>query len=296
MKKIGFIAFVALLVLAAASVVCFADANDDLYDAAQRGDVEKVRMLLARGANFNVIDKISGQTPLTIAAYFGHIETVKLLLDHGVPVDQQNNDGATALVFAASTEFAASNADSELVRLLLARGADVNHRDKYGRTPLFEAACHDCKPGNAQLLLAKGADVNAQDNKGKTAFYYAQINANQGVIAVLVKAGANGGKMPEATTTALTVADQKFLITECKIEQSDIDVISKLDADTQKMLLSRITMRNCSLFNSFTASRKYFRQLKPNVALPTPPADWDISYLTDEEIKQYEKILDKEPW
>jgi hypothetical protein len=32
------------------------------------------------------------------------------------------------------------------------------------------------------------------------------------------------------------------------------------------------------------------------VALPTPPADWDISYLTDEEIKQYEKILDKEPW
>ncbi|MFZ1980358.1 MAG: ankyrin repeat domain-containing protein, partial [Smithella sp.] len=218
-------------------------------------------------------------------------EVVSLLLDHGASVDQQNEDGVSALQCAASTT------KSEMVKLLLDRMADVNHRDKNGRTPLFDAACSKCPPENARLLLAKGADINATDNKGKTAFYYAKANANQGVMEVLVKAGANGGKMPEAPPAKLTAADKQFLTSECKIEPSDIDVIPRLAAKTQQQLLSRIAMRNCTLLNSFKAVRNYYNSLKPKEALKMPPGDWVYAdmYLTEEEFNRYVKIMQEAP-
>jgi hypothetical protein len=115
---------------------------------------------------------------------------------------------------------------------------------------------------------------------------------------VLVKAGANGGKIPEAPPAGLTAADKQFLTGECKIEQSDIDVIPKLDTKTQQMLLSRIAMRNCILLNSFKAVRNYYSSLKPKVRLPMPTGDWvhaDI-YLTEEEFNRYVKIMQEAPY
>jgi hypothetical protein len=293
MKKIMFLALMLLLSIAASGAVCFADVNDDMFMAAQRGDVEKVRLLLEKGANVNYKDTIVlGHTPMTIAAAWGHTEVVKLLLDHGASVNQQNGDGVSALQCAASTS------KSDMVKLLLDKGADVNHRDKVGRTPLFDAACSKCPSENARLLLAKGADLNARDSKEKTAFYYAQANANQGVIEVLVKAGANGGKMPEPPPAGLSAADKQFLIAECKIEQADIDVITRLDIKTQQILLQRITMRNCTLLNSFKTVRNYYRSLKPKERLPMPTGDWvyaDI-YLTEEEFNRYVKIMQEAPF
>jgi ankyrin repeat protein len=363
MKKVGFFAIVALLVLAVANSACFADANDDLYMAikaknssrvkmllasgananapaknipgienysplyyavnegdteivkllldkgananftpptgggaplmvaAQRDETEIVRLLLTHGADIQVMDKDLGHTALTIAATSGHMETVKLLLYHGAPVDEQSDTGATSLQLAVATT------NGDLVRLLLDRHADVNHQDKYGRTPLMSATCPECLPEIARLLLARGADVNARDVQGKTAFYYAQAQANQKVIAVLVKAGANGGKMPSATVSKLTAADIQFLTATCKIERQDIDVIHKLDANTQQMLLSRIALRDCALLHPFISVRGYFRQLNPKTTLPMPPYDWVYAdrYLTEEELKQYKKILEEAP-
>jgi ankyrin repeat protein len=291
--------------------------------AAQRGDTEIVRLLLEKGADANVMDNFMGSTPLTAAAQFGNTEAVKLLLDHGVPVDQLNKSGWTALQLAATT------AHSELVRLLLDRGADVNHKDKSNLTPLFFAACLDCSPENTRLLLAKGADVqqkdnlgrtalfnaacadcnpeiarlllskgarvNVQDNQGKTAFYYARINANQGVIAALVKAGANGGKMPPPPPTQLTAAASRFLAGDCQIGQPDIDIIPKLDAKVKRQLMSRIALRDCSLLHPFTATREYYRQLKPKERIPMPPSDLDASYLTEEELKRYTAMMEEPP-
>jgi len=292
MRKIVFPALVQLLILAVSSALCFADINDDMFMAAQEGDVEKVSQLLEKGADVNYKDKtVFGHTPMTIAAAWGYTNVVRLLLDHGASVDQQDDGGSTALHRAAST------ARSEMVKLLLDRGADVNRRDKIGRTPLFFATFRKSPPENARLLLTKGADVNARDNKGETAFYYAQANANQDVIEVLVKAGANGGKMPAAKLSGLTEVDKQFLTTECKIERADIDVIPKLGEKTQQLLLQRIAMRNCMLLSSFKAVRTYFRQINPKERLPAPPVEWvhaDI-YLTEEEFNQYKKIMREAP-
>ena len=292
MRKIAIYVLAALLIFAVSGVVCFADVNEDMFMAAQRGDVETVRLLLEKGADINYKHAmVLGHTPMTIAAAWGHTGVVLLLLDRGASVDQQNEDGVSALQCAASTD------KSELVKLLLDRMADVNHRDKAGRTPLFDAACSKCPPENARLLLSKGADINATDNKGKTAFYYAQANANQAVMEALVKAGANGGKMPEAPPAQLTAEDKQFLTSKCKIEPSDIDVIPKLAAKTQQQLVSQIAMRDCTLLNTFKAVRNYYNSLKPKKALKMPPADWVYAdtYLTEEEYNRYVKIMEEAP-
>ena len=48
MRKIALYVLAALLILAVSGVVCFADVNEDMFMAAQRGDVEKVRALLGK--------------------------------------------------------------------------------------------------------------------------------------------------------------------------------------------------------------------------------------------------------
>jgi hypothetical protein len=116
------------------------------------------------------------------------------------------------------------------------------------------------------------------------------------VASAVCFAGGNGGKLPEAPPAALTTADIQFLNDQCKIGQPDIDVIPKLGAKTQQNLLSRIAKRDCAQLQPFIASRNYFRQLKPNTAIPLAPAGWSIDYMTDEEFKQYLKILDSAPW
>ena len=48
--------------------------------------LDNVRILIKLGANINAEDQI-GQTPVKIAAHFGHVEIVKELFDAGAKKD-----------------------------------------------------------------------------------------------------------------------------------------------------------------------------------------------------------------
>src|ERR1700704_243848 len=56
-----------------------------LIDVSIKGDTAAVKALLDRGVNANTKDP-DGRTPLSEAAYYGHTEIAKLLLDHGADV------------------------------------------------------------------------------------------------------------------------------------------------------------------------------------------------------------------
>ena len=120
-------------------------------------------------------------TCITAAAYSGHTEVVKILLDHGANDEKEGQWGTVPL------HFAASRGRAEVSKLLLARGTNPNITSRNGWTPLH-FACKDriyrrnrfvATPGVSfrhsleecleviQVLLDAGADPTIRDNDGK---------------------------------------------------------------------------------------------------------------------------------
>jgi ankyrin repeat protein len=88
--------------------------------------------LITRGADVNAGDRL-GWIALHYAAYKGHLESVRLLVDGWTRVEIVANNGYTALTLAAT------KGHSEVVRLLIEKGANLNTTTSCGRTPLFYA-------------------------------------------------------------------------------------------------------------------------------------------------------------
>lgn len=89
------------------------------------------------------------------AARRGDIATVRILLDAGVPVDAKSEYGATALSFACD------KGRTEVVMLLIERGADVKVEDTfYKATPITWAASNG-HAAVVKLLVEAGADPAA---------------------------------------------------------------------------------------------------------------------------------------
>jgi len=73
-------------------------------------------------------------TPLVLAAYRGHTEVVKLLLERGAFVNaREKRNGLSSLSHAVG------RGDKELVAVLLAHGADPSLKAVDGRTALDRA-------------------------------------------------------------------------------------------------------------------------------------------------------------
>src|SRR5262249_35054267 len=86
-------------------------------------DAAMVKLLLDRGADVNLASR-EGATALMRSA--GDFDNVALLLAHGAKVDAKSNMGRTALLVAA-----AFPGNVKTVRLLMDRGANVNDQDQY---------------------------------------------------------------------------------------------------------------------------------------------------------------------
>jgi ankyrin repeat protein len=133
-------------------------ASEQFYQAVRNDDVTALRTLLKTSAP-NTKDSLN-HTPLMMAAAFGSVDAVQLLIAAGADVKAVSNSGVTALHWATG--------DARKVHLLLERGADVHARSSLGRTPLIVAASSSGTAEVVALLLANGADVNTTDVVGVT--------------------------------------------------------------------------------------------------------------------------------
>jgi ankyrin repeat protein len=96
---------------------CLADTGEDLLAAVRKGDAGRVKALLAQGADANAKSPY-GATGLFFAADRGNIEIIKILLDHGANVNVKDTFyGATALSWATQKE------RWDVIKLLLGNGA-----------------------------------------------------------------------------------------------------------------------------------------------------------------------------
>ena len=130
-----------------------------IREAARKGDVKLIEMLLSKGADPNRASK-GGGTPLLSAVVGRHTQAVRTLLGAGAKVDVRIYDGNGLLHFAAELNHV------EIAGLLIDAGADVNAARSSGWTPLHVASSR-CHEELAELLIARGANRNALDKHGK---------------------------------------------------------------------------------------------------------------------------------
>ncbi len=143
-------------------------------------DAEKVKLLLARGAN------ASYGALIVAAASRGTTPAIRILLDAGVdPKDKP-------LLFASMT------GDLENVKLLLAHGADPG-------AALAQAVTFGY-PDVVRVLIAAGAPAKLAESSGINLLHWAAIANRPAVIPALVEAGVSINAQDESGFTPLMYA------------------------------------------------------------------------------------------
>ena len=171
-----------------------------IADAARRGDLARVKTLIAGGADVNGAQG-DGMTGLHWAAKSGHVEIAKLLISSGADVQAETRIGAYTPLHIAS-----ESAKLAVVKMLLEAGADVNARTtSNGASPLHLAAAAANGPEVVAALLDRGADANARETyAGQTPLMFAASSNRAASVMELTAHGAD----PALITTVLDVATQ----------------------------------------------------------------------------------------
>ena len=176
------------------------DASTPLHLSSRKGHVDLVRMLLEHGAGVSAQDK-DGWTPLHWALCEGHVNVAWMLVERGADVSVQSKDGWSPL------HWASSEGHVEEARMLIERGANVSAQGKDGRTPLHWALC-DGHVNVALMLVEHGADVSTQANDGRTPLHWALCEGYVDVVRMLIERGADVSLQAEDGTTPLHLASR----------------------------------------------------------------------------------------
>jgi ankyrin repeat protein len=206
-------------------------------------DIEKMKLLIDRGASADARAKNRYSALLVAAQYPGSVPAMNLLLDHGAKVRLPKGQGAPLFnafpimlaAFSGNSEIIgrlhqegdrvddkmtffglfpttpllelASTHRTDSVRALLDAGAQVDEADDDGITILSWAAIAN-RVEMARLLIKRGADVNHVDKKGMTPLLYAaSIDfGDSAMIDVLLQSGARTSARTKEGLTALDLA------------------------------------------------------------------------------------------
>lgn len=183
------------------------DVSDALIEAIRKGNGERVKSLLERGASPNAREKLAvpslgvlewlgiaridrqtwqenAKTALILAVEGGRVDIVTALIHAGADLDFITGNHYCALGTAVI------HGRADMVNLLLDRGADINLTNQDGATPLIIAVGHD-HDEIVSLLLNRGANPNVIDVDGGTALIYAAGGGRYQQVVSLLSAGAD---------------------------------------------------------------------------------------------------------
>jgi ankyrin repeat protein len=191
----------------------------DLLNAADSGNVDEVRRLLARGEIDVNLQNRTGATALMYAVHNGSLVIVNMLLTARAKIDLQTQGGSTALMFAVKKE-------------------DM---------------------GMVNMLLSGGANVNIQDANGHTALYFAEIRWNTRLMARLIEGGADPTNLyraeyPRMTALIASINEGNIEVAKAIIESKYIGDVNFQEPDEGGTALIHAVWRgNLELVNMLLA-------------------------------------------
>lgn len=191
------------------------NARTELYKAAEKGDLEKVKLLVERDKDVN--DRHG--TPLDAAVNEGHTEMVKFLLGKSDPVSTVEYAKNRGLLYTA-----ARKGYTEIVNLLLKYGVPINATDMYGMNPIHWAALNN-EVAVIEMMLKYGADIKAENGWGLTPL---QIAIREGQIENLENVSYRIGLLNLVVTNSYTEIVLLLLGHEVPINDTDMQVFGPL--------------------------------------------------------------------
>ena len=146
--------------------------------------------LLAGGLDINtkIRAEIGNGTPVHLAAFYGNLEAVKLLLDNGADINAKNSYrmDETPVFWAFEKD------QVEIIKSLAALGADVNAKDSLGFSLIHQAVMLG-KIESIKTLQELGIDVNTRNKDGDTPMFFSAMTKGDQVeiIKCLAALGAD---------------------------------------------------------------------------------------------------------
>ena len=236
-----------------------------LHAAAEEGNVEKIQQQLKINPNSLESRNKNGDTPLIVAASYGHAIVCAVLLKAGANVNATNRFERNALYSACKA------GKIEVVQILSTYKQLLESRAQDGLTPLLVAAWL----GHAKIcavLLEAGADINAIDFlSGKNALHLACGGRDIETVRLLVKYKQLRSAKDKKGSTPLTLAQDLKKTKIAEILQKEEE---KSHQESLEFLSSaNITKSECevkSLSANFNSSGSPGNLTVP--ATPIPPA------------------------
>ena len=170
--------------------------NGLLIKYASKGAAALVQLVLQAGANVNHVKKNKDATALIMAAWSGHIDVLRILLDAGAEVNFGNwylsDPWSARILHETALHIAAESELIDIVRALIDAGKHTDERILYGHhngNPLMNAAAEG-HIDVVRALLDAGAGVNWPDEYDETALVHAARSGHADVVRALIDAGA----------------------------------------------------------------------------------------------------------
>jgi ankyrin repeat protein len=198
---------VGFAVLFTLSLLSFAE---EIHNAAWKGDLNKLKLLLDKNALLVNLEDNRGWTPLHWAVVGQQKEVVIFLVSKGAVVKVSDNNDRTPLHYAAYYGF------RYIAEFLIEQGAIADAKAIGGASPLHWAATGD-QTTMGEFLISKGADIHAKCNAEITPLYWTVFRGNIDFTKLLISHGAKVNFADYTGRTPLQVAVMKGFSEICEI-------------------------------------------------------------------------------
>jgi len=159
--------------------------NKSLFEAAKKGDIEQVKLLISKGADVNAKAKDDRDfTPMYYAVQNGHKGIMEVLLANGADINAGDKFGYTPLYPAIWSN------DIDTIRFMIEKGADVNLVAEGDYPPLYYGVMNN-NLDSVKLLIANGAKFDVKTLDGWTVFYHAASMGHREIVEFFVSKGAD---------------------------------------------------------------------------------------------------------